>query len=359
MASLKDRIKKASKISFTNDIDKSEVLSKSDVIPTEIPALNIAFGGSLHGGLTTGLTMFAGSSATFKSLYALVCAKAYLDKYEDAVMLFYDSEMGSSLQYFKSVGIDTDRVVHSPITNVEDLKFDLMTQLDQIERGEHLIIVVDSVGNLASKKEVEDSLNEKSAADMTRAKQFKSVVRMITPLLNLKNIPMVVINHTYDSLEMYSQAVIGGGNGWIYGCQNIFITGKSQEKKGTELVGYNFTLTIRKSRFSREKMRIPVTVTFDGGINKWSGLLDMAVAAGVVVKPSNGWYQRVDTVTGEVEEKKYRAADTNTDDFWEPLLQSEKFNNWIEQTFKIAHNNLLVDSNQEVNVPHQDFVAEE
>ena len=358
MASLKDRIKKASKISFTNDIEKSEILSKSDVIPTDIPALNIAFSGSLSGGLTTGLTMFAGPSATFKSLYALVCAKAYLDKYDDAVMLFYDSEMGSSLQYFKSVGIDTERVVHSPITNVEELKFDLMAQLEQVQRGDHLVVLVDSIGNLASKKEVEDSLNEKSAADMTRAKQLKSIVRMITPVLNLKNIPMIVINHTYESLELYSTTQISGGTGIVYGCQNIFITGKSQEKKGTELVGYNFTLNIRKSRFSREKTRIPITVTFDGGINKWSGLLEMAVAAGVVVKPSNGWYQRVNSETGEVEEKKYRAAETNTEQFWAPLLASEAFNKWIENTFKIAHSGLLVDNEEECEKPHQDFIAE-
>lgn len=134
------------------------------------------------------------------TMIALVCAKAYLDKYDDAVMIFYDSEMGSSKDYFNSLGIDQDRVLYTPITDVEQLKFDVMSQLEQIKRGDHVIIVVDSVGNLASKKEVEDALNEKSAADMTRAKQLKSLTRMITPHLNLKNIPMIVINHVYQEI---------------------------------------------------------------------------------------------------------------------------------------------------------------
>ena len=132
----------------------------------------------------------------------MICAKAYLDKYEDAVLLFYDSEMGAGTKYFESLDIDTERVLHTPITDIEQLKFDIVAQLEEVKRGDHLIIIVDSVGNLASKKEVEDALNEKSAADMTRAKQLKSLTRLITPHLNLKNIPMVIINHIYMDMGL-------------------------------------------------------------------------------------------------------------------------------------------------------------
>ena len=145
------------------------------------------------------------------TMIALVCAKAYLDKYDDAVMIFYDSEMGASKEYFNSLGIDQDRVLYTPITDVEELKFDLMAQLEQIKRGDHVIIVIDSVGNLASKKEVEDALSEKSAADMTRAKQLKSLTRMITPHLNLKNIPLIMINHVYQEIALYPKAIVSGG----------------------------------------------------------------------------------------------------------------------------------------------------
>ena len=204
MNPLMARLKKASKIAETSTLAENEILGNVECAHTGIPCIDIAFCGSLDGGVTSGLTLFCGESRVFKSVVSLVCAKAYLDKYDDAVLLFYDSEMGASKDYFKSVGIDPDRVLYTPITDVEVLKFDLMAQLEQIKRGDHVVIVVDSIGNLASKKEVEDALSEKSAADMTRAKQFKSLTRMITPHLNLKNIPMIVVAHVYKEIGCLS-----------------------------------------------------------------------------------------------------------------------------------------------------------
>lgn len=358
--SLLDRIKKASKIEYTSEIGKSKVLTEREIISTPIPALNIAFGGSLDGGFTSGLTVWQGESKTFKTLFSLVCAKAYMDKYDDAVLLFYDSEMGASLDYFNSMGIDTSRVVHTPVTNIEEWKFDIMAQLDELKKGDHVIIILDSIGNLASKKEVEDALAEKSAVDMTRAKMIKSVLRMITPVLSLKEIPMIMINHCYQSQGLFPTEVGAGGRGIVYAAQNIYTVSKSQEKKGTDIIGYNFNLNVTKSRFSREKSRIPVTVTYEGGINKWSGLLDMAIAAGIVVKPSNGWYQAVDTETGELIGNKLRAADTNTSEFWEPILNNEKFKKWVIDNFSVASGQLLADTVPTLeNAPNPDFTMED
>lgn len=339
---LLERLKKASKMEYTSTMSESKIMTDIDVAPTDIPALNIALGGSITSGVQSGLTIFAGVSGTFKSVDSLFCAKAYLDKHDDAVMIFYDSEMGSSVKYFNSVGIDTDRVIHIPVTNVEELKFDIMSQLEEIKRGDHVVIVVDSIGNLASKKEVEDTLSEKSSADMTRAKQLKSLTRMITPHLNLKNIPVIMVNHVYSEIgSMYPRTIMGGGTGLLYSANIVILTSKSMEKSGTEQIGNNFSFTVMKSRFVREKAKIPVTVLFDGGVNKWSGLLDMALSSGHVIKPSNGWYQRVNVATGEVEEKKYRMKDTNNADFWNPILNDPTFNSWVEKTFKIANSNLL------------------
>lgn len=211
MSPLLARLKKASKIEYADTMDKSNIVQNIDVATTDILALNIALSGSLDGGIQSGLTIFAGPSATGKSLLVLLCAKAYLDKHEDAAMIFYDSEMGTSVKYFESVGIDIDRVLHIPITDVEQLKFDMMAQLEEIKRGDHVVIVVDSIGNLASKKEVEDALGEKSSADMTRAKQLKSLTRMITPHLNLKDIPVIMVNHTYDEIALYPKKIMSGG----------------------------------------------------------------------------------------------------------------------------------------------------
>ena len=172
--SLLDKLKKNSTIKETETLSKSKFFMKKDMIQTSVPMINVALSGSLDGGLCPGLTVFAGPSKHFKTAFTLLLAKAYLEKYEDAIVLFYDSEFGSPQSYFDSFGIDTSRVLHTPITDIEQLKFDIMAQINNIERGDHVIIVVDSVGNLASKKEVDDALEGKSVADMTRAKQMKS-----------------------------------------------------------------------------------------------------------------------------------------------------------------------------------------
>jgi len=334
--SLLEKLKKNSTIKDTSILTDSKFFGAKDLIQTAVPALNVALSGKLDGGLTPGLTVFAGPSKHFKTAFSLLLAKSYLDKYDDGVVLFYDSEFGTPQAYFDTFGIDTSRVIHTPITDIEQLKHDAMSQMNGFERGDHVIVIVDSVGNLASKKEVDDALDGKSVADMTRAKQMKSLFRMITPHLTIKDIPMVVVNHTYQTMEMFSKAVVSGGTGIYYSADNIYIIGRQQEKTGTDLTGYNFIINVEKSRFVREKSKIPVEVSFTGGIAKWSGLLDMAMESGHVIKPSNGWYQRVDTDSGEAVEPKVRNKDTYTKDFWLPILQDQTFIDWIETRYTIS-----------------------
>jgi RecA/RadA recombinase len=300
------------------------------MIPTSIPIINVALSGRLDGGLTPGLTMWAGPSKHFKTAFSLLMAKSYLDKYEDAALLFYDSEFGTPQSYFDAFGIDTERVVHTPITDIEQLKFDVMQQLQNVDRGDKLMIIIDSIGNLASKKEVEDALDQKAVADMSRAKQLKSLFRMVTPHLTMKDIPMVVVNHTYKEIGMFPKDIVGGGTGSYYSADNIFILGRQQEKDGTEITGYNFIINVEKSRYVKEKSKIPVSVSFDGGISKFSGLLDLALESGHVIKPSNGWYQKVG------EEQKFRLKDTETKDFWMPILMDKTFYDFVKSKYSIA-----------------------
>lgn len=338
MSSLTERLKKNSKIKETTSLLESKFFEAKEQIVTDVPALNIALSGRLDGGLRAGLMMVAGPSKHFKSSICLVMAAAYQKKYDDGVILFYDSEFGSPQSYFEAFGVDTNRVVHTPITDIEQLKFDLMGQLQELNKGDHVMILIDSIGNLASKKEVEDAINEKSVGDMTRAKQLKSLFRMVTPHLTMKDLPMVAINHTYkEQGGMYPRDVVSGGTGGIYSSNDIWIISRSQEKEGTELAGYTFTINIEKSRQVKEKSKIPLTVMFDGGITRYSGLLDLALEAGMVIKPSMGWFQKVDPATGEVLDGKYRAKDTNTAEFWEPLLRSKEFNDAVRHKFLLVH----------------------
>ena len=339
--SLMEKLKKNSTSKMSSVLSDSEFFNDKDTITTKIPIINVALSGKLDGGFQPGLTMFAGPSKHFKTAFSLLMAKSYMDKYEDAVLLFYDSEFGTPQAYFTSFGIDMNRVFHTPVTDVEQLKFDISSQLNEIKRGDHVIIVVDSVGNLASKKEVEDALNEKSVADMSRAKALKSLFRIVTPHLTMKNLPMVVVNHTYKEIALFPKDIVGGGTGSYYSADNIFIIGRQQEKDADGIAGYNFIINVEKSRYVREKAKIPVTVLHKGGISRWSGLVDLATASGHVVKPSNGWYQRVDMTTGEVEEKKWRLKDTESRDFWAPVLGCEKFQKWVEQKYMVSHGDII------------------
>jgi RecA/RadA recombinase len=340
--SLMEKLKKGSTIKETAILAKSEFFTEKDMIQTDVPMVNVALSGSLDGGLTPGLTMFAGPSKHFKTAFALLMASAYLRKYSDAVVLFYDSEFGTPQKYFDTFGIDTDRVLHTPITDVEELKHDIMNQMQNISKGERVIIILDSIGNLASKKEIEDSIEGKSVADMTRAKQMKSLFRMITPHLTIKDIPMIVVNHTYKEIGMFPKDIVGGGTGSYYSADTIWILGRQQEKTGTEITGYNFIINIEKSRFVREKSKIPITVAFDGGIQKYSGLLDIAIEGSFVVKPANGWYAKVDQDSGEVL-NKVRFDDTQTKEFWSDILTNEKFKEYVRKRYEIAYGNIMQD----------------
>lgn len=341
--SILEKIKKNSTIKESEILSNSKFFTKKDMVATSIPIINVALSGRLDGGFTPGLTMFAGPSKHFKTAFSLLMAKAYLDKYPDSALLFYDSEFGTPQSYFDTFGISTDRVLHTPITDIEQLKFDMMQQVTNIARGDKVIIVVDSIGNVASKKEVEDALDGKSVADMTRAKQLKSLFRMVTPHLTIKDIPMVVVNHIYMEQGLYPKAIVGGGTGSYYAADNIYIIGRQQEKDGTELSGYNFIINVEKSRYVKEKSKIPVTVSFDGGISKWSGLLDIALESGHVVKPSNGWYSKVNVETGEIEDKKYRLKDVDNKDFWLPIVTSSGFSEFIKKKYQISHGAIIKD----------------
>lgn len=323
-------------------LEDSFIFKNRNEISTDIPILNIAFSGNPDGGFTSGITLFAGVSKSGKSFLSLCCASAYLKKYDDAICLFYDSEFGSNKDYFRATGIDMNRVLHIPITNIEELLFDIVQKIENIEEDDHVVIVIDSIGNLASKKEVVDALEEKSAEDMTRAKKMKSLFRNITPKLVLKNIPLFAINHVYQTMDYMPRTIVSGGQGPILSADTVFVITKSQEKSSDKsLAGWNFTLNVEKSRKIKEKSKLVFQSMYDTGVNKYSGLLDIALELGFVTKPKNGSYQKVDPETGEIiDEKVYKEKDTNSAEFWTDILNKSDFKKAVENKFLLVTDNV-------------------
>lgn len=160
--------------------------------------------------------------------------------------------------------------------------------------------------------------------------------------MKIQSIKSIGIRKVYDlsvkNAEHYilENGVVTHNTGSYYSADNIYILGRQQEKDGQDLIGYNFIINVEKSRYVREKARIPVTVRFDGGISRYSGLLDMALESGHVTKPNVGWYAKVNTTTGEVESKKWRAADTESAEFWDSILADESFKEWIRTNYQFS-----------------------
>ena len=260
---LAKKLLKNTTIDVASSLEDSVFFNERDMIPTPVPMVNVALSGRIDGGLSSGVTVLAGESKNFKSGFALLMAASYLNKYPDAAMLFYDTEFGTPKSYFEMFSIPLDRVIHTPISDVEMLKHDIINQLKSIERGDKLIVVIDSIGNLASIKEISDAEEGKQVADMSRAKSIKSLFRMITPYGGLKDIPIVVVNHTYKEIGLYPKDIVGGGTGVYYSADNVWILGRRQDKDSEGLQGYNFIINVDKSRFVKEKSKIPINVSFD------------------------------------------------------------------------------------------------
>ena len=337
---LQNRLFKTITVDYADVLERSEVFNQVDRIRTSIPMLNVALSGKIGGGLTAGVSLIAGPSRHFKSAFALICAAAYLNAYPDAVLVFFDSEFGSPIKYFTSVGIDTKRVIHVPVTTLESLRTEVTNIINETKRGDHVIFVADSIGNLASNKESKDAADGKEAADFTRAKVIKSMFRIITPQLKLKNIPFIAIMHIYETMEMYAKKIISGGTGALLAADTAFIIGKQAEREDKEVVGYDFIINIDKSRFVKEKTKIPITVSFAGGIMKWSGFFDLAVTGKFLTRSGKSYYS---TLAGENSQMYSRKELENNGEFWKKFLTETAFAEWIEAQYALPEGSLITE----------------
>jgi hypothetical protein len=160
----------------------------------------------------------------------------------------------------------------------------------------------------------------------------------------MKNIPLIAINHTYQEIGLFPKAIVSGGTGITYSADNIWIIGRQQDKDGTEIQGYHFIINVEKSRFVKEKSKIPISVSWEGGIQKWSGLLDVAIDGGYVVKPKNGWYMAVNKATGDPLTQNLRAAQTMTPDFWDKVFKTTDFAKYIKDKYTIGLRDMITES---------------
>jgi len=342
---LLDKILSNSNSDIASIIDSSSFFNDMEMIPTDVPILNLAYSGKIDGGFSGGLITIAGPSKHFKSSFGLVSIKAHQKKYPEGFVIFYDSEGGITINYLKKHGIDTSRVIHDFVTDVEELKHRMVPQLDGLEKGDPVMMFVDSIGNLSSKREYDNAIEGNTAADMTRAKELKSLSRLINGKLKIKRIPCIAVNHSYQTLELYSKTQVGGGTGFIYSSDTIWIVGRSQDKnKDTnEIEGWYFTITIDKSRFVKEKLKFNVHVTYDGGIAKYSGLAEIADELGVIQK----------TKIGKKIAYSYKGLEVLDDvidtheEFWTKVFNESDFKKLAEEKYTLDGKITPIEENDE------------
>lgn len=336
--SLMDKLLKTSKIEGAERLVDSTILNEKPPAQTRVKLINVALSGRVDGGLSCGCFLICGPSRHYKSSYGLIAVKGFLDANPDGICLYYNNEFGIKKAYFENSGIDMSRVMHLPFENLEKLKFDLVAKLEELTIDDKVVIICDSLGNSSSRKELMDALEEKSSADFTRAKTIKSIMRMITPLLYMKDIPFIGIAHTYVDMNSYggTKQIVGGGTGMYYNPDTIWIVGKSQVKEGEEKVGSTFTINIEKSRYVKENAKIPIVVRWDSGIANYSGLAELAKDFGIVSEGRRGksftlQYTKLD---GTVIDTLLKRNDED-EVFWETVLKETDLAYRIETYYSI------------------------
>lgn len=351
MSSMLARLKKNSTSKIAAPLGKVKLPAYRAVSPAY--GLNIALGGDLKGALRPGHLCVAGESRHFKTNICLLLAAAWLDEYPDAALLFVDTEWGTgeeTVNYFRSCGVDTDRVFHAPVEDVEEMKFEITKQLNGLEKDDKLIIVVDSIGGSASRKEAENADDGHSAQDMgLRAKAINSMFRVITPKLKRTGTPLLSVNHVYG--DQYSKT-ISGGQKILLSADDAWILGKRQgDKVDGEIQGHEFIINIEKSRTVKEKRKIPLIVTYEGGVEFYSPLFDIAKTLGFIVSPSRGWWTWVDPTTGEAHDKNFREKEirANEGNFWEEIaFKTNDFNDAIRARYRLDSNALIKAAEEEL-----------
>lgn len=257
-------------------------------IDTGSYSFNALLSGSIYGGLPSNkVTALAGESSTGKTFYALGICKNFLSINPDAGVLYFETEGALTKNMLAERGIDTNRFVIVPVSTVQEFRTQASKVLENYEKTPKkdrppLMMCLDSLGMLSTSKEMEDTVSGKDTRDMTRAQLIRGAFRVLSLKLSKLDVPMVVTNHTYTTVGSYiPMQEMGGGSGLKYAASTIVYLSKSKDKDGTEVIGNIIKCKLQKSRFTREQSMVETKLSFSTGLDRYHGLIDLAVEAGL------------------------------------------------------------------------------
>ena len=290
-----------------SDNDMASVVSAgilgdcSTYVDTGSYSLNALLSGSLYGGVPSNkITCLAGSESVGKTFFALSIAKNFLDNNKDSLILYFESEGALTSEMIKERGIDADRFVIFPVATVEEFRTQCLKLIEGIPKETKVMIFLDSLGNLSTRKEMEDSASGSDKRDMTRAPMIRGTFRTLALMLSKHNIPLIITNHTYDAIgSMFPKKEISGGGGIKYAASTIVTLGKRKHKDGTDVVGNIIKAKLVKGRMTKEESVVEMMLDYDKGLDKYYGLVPIAEKYGIFKKVST----RYETPVGKAFEK--------------------------------------------------------
>ena len=260
----------------------------SNFIDTGSYIFNGLLSGTIHGGLPANkITALAGESATGKTFFALGICQRFLEDNPDSAVIYFESESALTKDMIEDRGIDSSRMIIMPVTTVQEFRHQAIRVLDKyIEQDpadrKPMLLVLDSLGMLSTTKEIEDTEAGKETRDMTRAQIVKAAFRVLTLKLGKAKVPLIITNHTYDVVgSMFPTKEMGGGSGLKYAASSIVYLSKRKEKDGTEIIGNIIHCKNHKSRLTKENKMVDVRLTYDKGLDKHYGLLELALKHGI------------------------------------------------------------------------------
>ena len=290
MSFLTDMVKGIENTSLLADGGNSSEFSGT--VDTGSYILNAAISGSLYGGVPNNkITAFAGESATGKTFFVLGVLKQFLEDNKDGGVIYFDTEAAVTKQMMEDRGIDTKRVVISEPASIEEFRTNatriLSTYIDQGKDAPPMMMVLDSLGMLSSNKELADTEAGTDKRDMTKAQLLRGTFRVLSLKLAKANVPLLVTNHVYDVVGAYIPTKeISGGSGLKYAASSIAMLGKKKDKDGTDVIGNIIKVTMHKSRFTKEQKKVEVKLSYDSGLDRYYGLLDLAEKYDIIKKVS-------------------------------------------------------------------------
>ena len=260
----------------------------SGYIDTGSYILNALLSGSIFDGLPNNkITALAGESATGKTFFALGMCKQFLDDNPDSAVIYFESESAITKDMIESRGIDSSRIVIVPVTTVQEFRTQSIKIVDQYIEDQSdmkMMFVLDSLGMLSTTKEIEDTAAGSETKDMTRAQLVKGAFRVLTLKLGKAGVPLVVTNHTYDEMGLFAKKVMGGGSGLKYAASSIVFLSKKKEKDGKDVIGNIIHCRNEKSRLTVEHKMVDVLLHYESGLDRYNGLLDLALKYGIFKK---------------------------------------------------------------------------